>query len=94
MCEAKRYKSGKPNPRIDKCMRNAIAALSCSGVKILACCCGHSKYHMSIGYSPAKVNGEPIIFELFSGKMIRRKRKFYKRDKEGYYYIPEVIGKS
>jgi len=21
-----------------------------------------------------------------------KKRKFYKKDKEGYYYIPEVIG--
>ena len=31
------------------------------------------------------------VFELFSGKLINRKKRFYKKDKEGYYYIPEVL---
>lgn len=52
----------------------------------LASCCGHGKYPLTIivtrGY------GNPI--EWFSQIEIPRKRKFYKKDKAGYYYIPEV----
>jgi len=31
------------------------------------------------------------FYELISGKEIPRKRNFYKKDKEGYYYIPETV---
>ena len=31
------------------------------------------------------------IFDLISEVDIPRKKKFYKKDKQGYYYIPEVI---
>jgi len=30
--------------------------------------------------------------EICSGKTIPRKKRFYKKDKEGFYYIPEVSG--
>ena len=54
--------------------------------KTLASCCGHGKYPMTIivtrGY------GNPI--EWFSQIEIPRKRNFYKKDKQGYFYIPEV----
>jgi len=76
--------------RIDPCMRNIIKVLNFHGIKTFACCCGHKKY------SPTIVCewGEYIL-EIFSNKYIPRKKKFYKRDKQGYYYIPEVInGKS
>jgi len=82
------------NPRvIDKCMREAVRALqnifNCtgSGLMIRACCCGHGKYPTSLIYE----NADEYVQELFSGMMIPRKRKFYKRDKKGYYYVPEVI---
>ena len=29
-------------------------------------------------------------FDLISGKDIPRRKRFYKRDKDGYFYIPEV----
>ena len=31
------------------------------------------------------------LIEIFSGIEIPRNRKFYKKDKDGYYYIPEII---
>jgi len=43
---------------------------------------------MSIVYKLPKME---FPFELFSGKIIPRKIKFYKKDKQGYYYIPETI---
>ena len=76
--------------RIDPCMRNAIENLRRQGVKTLACCCGHKKYPMTIiidiGFS------KTLPLEIFSGKQIEtRKKKFYKRDKQGVYYIPETL---
>jgi len=89
MCKAKLYKSG-PNPRIDKCMRGFMMRLKVhlrEGHKIVACCCGHNKYPMSIVIEDEYKNH----YDLVSGELINRTRKFYKRDKEGYYYIPEVV---
>ena len=34
------------------------------------------------------------IIEICSNKEIPRKRRFYVKDKNGYYYIPEVVGKD
>lgn len=31
-----------------------------------------------------------LYYDLISGKYIPRKRNFYKKDKQGYYFIPEV----
>lgn len=68
-------------------------------LKIVACCCGHNKYPKTIvlktrGHK-GKVNhpgyAEPMYFEHFSGINIPRVRRFYKKDKQGYYYIPEVL---
>ena len=77
----------KNNPRkIDDCMSNLITLLKIySPYKTLACCCGHRKYPMTV---VIKV-GDDII-ELMSNIIIPRKKRFYKKDKEGYYFIPEV----
>lgn len=74
--------------RIDPCMRNAIFVLNKRlGVKTVLSCCGHGKYPMSI-----LIKDKLGIYELFSGVTFpKKKKKFYKRDKKGYYYIPEVI---
>ena len=89
MCKKTQFK--RCPSTIDKCMRNAIETLTIifthCGFKILACCCGHRKYPMTIVYNIPAIG----TFELFSGKLITRKSKFYKRDKEGYYYIPETL---
>lgn len=74
---------------MDKCMVGFIENLNMfkhPEIAILACCCGHSKYPMTI-----IINARHGIYDLVSGKMIPRKRRFYKRDKQGYYYIPETL---
>ncbi len=89
MCKKTNYKI--PNPRIDKCMEKLIRALRLYGIDTLACCCGHGKYPMTIVHrhnSNDFLNGN--IYDFISGWRIPRKRNFYKRDKQGYYYIPEV----
>ena len=68
-------------------MIECINALNSRGFETKACCCGHKKYPMTIIYE-GKSGG---FFDLFTGIHIPRKRKFYKRDKDGYYYIPEII---
>ena len=83
MCKKTDYKI--PNPRIDKCMKNVIEILNLHKIKTASCCCGHGKYPMTIICSSLGSH-----YELFSGKHIPRKRNFYKRDEQGYYYIPEV----
>lgn len=55
--------------------------------KTLASCCGHGKYPMTIIVS--RGYGNPI--EWFSQVEIPRKRNFYRRDKQGVFYIPEVL---
>jgi hypothetical protein len=73
---------------IDPCIKVLIDSLQHFGIETLSCCCGHGKYPMTIvvksGYGP---------FELVSGTPIPRKKKFYFKDKQGVYYIPETLKK-
>lgn len=71
--------------RMDKCMRQLIESLNIFDVRTVACCCGHGRYPMTI---VAESGGD--YFELLSGMMIERSKRFYRRDKKGYYYIPEA----
>ena len=68
-------------------MKPLIKALNKEGYKTKACCCGHGKYPMTI------VMWHPNLyyFDFISGKIIHREKRFYTRDKQGYYYIKEVI---
>lgn len=77
------------NPsRMDNCMKNIIDVLKRHGVKTKACCCGHNgRYHMTI---VAWDHNLMENVEIMSMKVIRKKRKFYKKDRDGYYYIPEI----
>jgi len=73
--------------RVDKCLENLIDFINThSHYRTLGCCCGHSKYPMTIVVQPSV--GEK--FELLSNIIIPRKKRFYIKDKYGYYYIPEV----
>lgn len=78
--------------RIDPCMKNFVEYLSdYLPHEVVACCCGHGKYPMSIvveNYN--RSSGARIFFEIFSNKIIPHQKKFYKKDKQGYYFIPEV----
>ena len=75
--------------RIDPCIRkfiNYLAIILPNGIRIKGCCCGHGKYPLTIIVKENDKN-----YELISGRRIPRKKKFYKRDKQGFYYIPEVV---
>jgi len=85
MCELNK-KSGVK--RIDPCMRAVIKNLEYLKVKTLACCCGHGKYPMTIIVDIGVEKVMPL--EIFSNIMIERKKKFYKKDDQGFHYIPEI----
>ena len=85
MCEKTQFKYC-PSV-IDKCMNERIKIMRDRGINTLGCCCGHNKYPMTIIVK----SKEEIIVEYFSNKIIPRIRRFYKRDDEGYYYVPETI---
>lgn len=79
------------NRRIDPCMKDYIGMINRilkSRYETKSSCCGHGKYSKTIVVG-LKRKGR-YCFELFTGKMILRNKRFYKKDKEGYYYIPEV----
>ncbi len=75
--------------RIDPCMKEDIKQLHIIECETLACCCGHGKYPKTIIVRWGKEN-----YEYFSERLIPRKKRFYKKDKQGYYYIPETIKKG
>ena len=83
MCK---FNSKNDSRVIDSCMIDLIEFLQIHGIKTLACCCGHGKYPMTIICKWDDKN-----FEIISYKIIPRKKKFYKKDKQGYYYIPESV---
>lgn len=76
---------------IDKCMRNLIEFINDQSniIETVACCCGHGKYPMTILVR----DNLGMVYDLMSKVEIPRKRKFYKKDKEGYYFVPEVMDK-
>lgn len=92
MCKKIFYKSS--NPKMDKCMEDYVRMINKIILPIYetkASCCGHGKYPKTVVIGLKKYGSQ--CFDLFSGQIIPRKRRFYKRDKEGYYYIPETLVK-
>jgi hypothetical protein len=85
MCKLNK-KSG--NKRIDPCIEKLCANI-CDCCEIVASCCGHGKYPMTILVT--RYDGD--IMDIVSNAIIPRKKRFYKKDKQGYYYIPETIAK-
>ena len=90
MCEKKQFRYCPST--IDECMKPLIEFLKGLGYDTIACCCGHSRYPMTIVARPQLFPERKWgkVVELLSGAVITRKKKFYKKDKQGYYYIPEV----
>lgn len=79
--------------RIDPCMKGLVRALNEHDIETLACCCGHGRYPMTIVYRDKREGryGKSYIAEFCSGwSAIRRYKRFYKKDRKGFYYIPEV----
>lgn len=87
MCKKTNYKTC--NVRIDKCIMSLITFLQSRGYDTVSSCCGHQKYPLTVVVKE-KWKDNIIYKELFTNTIIPRTRRFYKRDEEGYYYIPEV----
>jgi len=87
MCK---FKNNGEHNRIDKCIKPLIKFLNNQGIYTYSSCCGHNKYPLTIIGKDYSGN----FIELLSGIKITRTRKFYKKDKRGYYYIPEIINKN
>lgn len=80
---------GKKKVRVDACLKDLIYALNVHGIETLACDCGHRKYPMTIVYRA----DNDCVYEFCSGIEIHRKKRFYVRDKQGMFFIPETIRK-
>lgn len=63
------------------------------GWKTVASCCGHQTYPPTL-LVRHKSYSEGYALEVFSDKIIWRKSKFYRKDQQGRYYIPETIGEK
>jgi len=87
MCKFNPKNKGR---RIDPCMKPLIKWLNNEGNQTIACCCGHEKYPMTI-IKKIRIGFHTFYFELLSGKQLNRTKRFYKKDKQGYYYIPELL---
>lgn len=73
--------------RIDPCMEHILGFINATeSYRPIASCCGHLVYPMTIVVTNGKIN-----WDLISNKIIPRKRRFYKKDSDGYYYIPETL---
>ena len=73
--------------RVDPCIRHLILSLNNHGYTTVACCQGHGRYPLTV-ICKTKTNR---YYDLISGKDIPRTRNFYKKDSNGFYYIPELI---
>ncbi len=73
---------------INPCMKEILEHIHGN---VVACCCGHGKYPMTI-VKKMGLETSPYFIEIVSGKIIPRKKKYYKKNKQGVYYIPEVSG--
>jgi hypothetical protein len=82
MCH--RIKSGEN--RIDPCLVDVINLLRSKGINTVACCCGHDRYSQSILVK----NSDGVVYDYQTKTYIPRKRRFYKRDSDGYLFVPEL----
>ena len=72
---------------VDACIAEKVQSIVNVGMyETLGCCCGHGKYPPTI---IVREKGTTRITEYNSVVEIHRKRKFYKLDSEGIYFLPE-----
>lgn len=91
LCECKAFRIPiYKSVRIDKCLKPILTFLREHQIITYASCCGHNKYPRTIVYR-AK---DGHIRELFTGEFLGEKKRFYRKDENGYYYIPELCTKT
>lgn len=74
--------------KVDSCIAGDIESLNGRGIRTLGSCCGHGKYPRTIVAIEERGN-----YESYSLKQIKRKKRFYVKDKNGLYFIPETLQK-
>lgn len=80
--------------QIDPCIRSTIDKLQDQGIKTILSCCGHEIYPKSIVIR----HEDDTVTEHFSNVPLKnynpnfdkRHNKYYKRDSNGFYFIPEL----
>jgi len=73
---------------VDGCLLEALKIINnMRDFTTLGCCCGHGVYKKSI-IIQNKIDNR--IFEYYNQVEINRKNRFYKMDKNGYYFLPEL----
>lgn len=91
MCQKKSY----CNREIDKCIQSDIVYINKAGFKTVLSCCGHGKYFTTIVIR----RKDNTCFEFLTDtplnnynlKKDKRHNTYYKKDSEGYYFIPEAV---
>lgn len=71
--------------RVDACIRLEIEELNRQGFMTVGSCCGHGIYPKTI---LIKRRGQTIL--LNPETVIPRTRNLYRKDDDGYYFIPEA----
>ncbi len=94
MCDKLYVKQGYCNPRFDKCLISKLEEINAPGeLKTLASCCGHGVYPTTIVVKRKK---DGFIYEFYSKIFLgkRKRNRYYRKDQNGYYYIPEIINRE
>ena len=82
---------------IDPCLEEKINKINkIKHYKTLLSCCGHGKYPASIVVHDKE---QDLIFEWFTGIDLlwfasgcpKGRKRFYRKDWEGYYFIPQCV---
>lgn len=81
---------------IDSCMVPLIRQLRTKGLETRACCCGHGVYLPTIvikhpDYRISWEHNSDTPLTTKRGMLV--KRNFYRKDKNGLYFIPKVVKK-
>ena len=94
MCELVKHGT----TRIDPCLVDEIYAIKTKewiqNYQSIMSCCGHGKYKKTF---IVRNRATRHVFDWFTGVDLtktgraRKKQPYYKKDKEGYYFIPELM---
>lgn len=83
------------NRKIDSCIQNEVEKINRTGFNSISSCCGHKKYEKTIVIR-RKNNSvieffTGIILKPYNPKFDKRHNIYYKKDKQGFYFIPELV---
>ena len=94
MCEKLPYCARE----IDPCLISQIDMINAmgNGMKTISSCCGHGKYKATIVLLRQR---DMMLIEWFTGEIIgkydkkkpKQYNRIYKKDREGYYFIPFLV---